>query len=525
MKRSLIFIAYSILGTCALAQSTRQLWNDTWRSRRVSGTTTATPGSEACVGITLWQLRPSQAFDDPEVRERTKDSSEELTPVRVAPDTPLAEGDRLRVSVETTREGYLYVLERGAFAGGAKGNASLLFPAPGSDNHLAPGGLIQIPGTSFFNLTRERADQVSETLTFLILPQPMADPSNSEKIAELEGRWKITEPGLQEGSEIGKAITRTEMQVGRDRSKVLTQNDALPQTMFQCRPQADDPFVLDVSLPIRKNPDITSRGFGIEKPPAAPVQGTSHGIGGIGLTRKRVTASDFLASSQTEKEGYGLYSYILFGARPESLTADRWRRYYEAIVAYLDIPTAGEISRSVPPASTNLTFLPVALAESELPAAGLTPNQFRFDAQRLAAHAAMHKTSGRDSSYHDSSKGETACMLTGNYDYARAQGLLALLPDSHMEGPYIVSVAEPLSRTRALPAQYLYQDLSSVPPELIRLWVKEFMAQAQENEFWKTRSKDQFVLRLRTAIGVVSQQMPDFGKSITWTFISVAPRR
>jgi len=191
----------------------------------------------------------------------------------------------------------------------------------------------------------------------------------------------------------------------------------------------------------------------------------------------------------------------------------------------LDIPTVGEVSQYVPPASINLTFLPVALAESELPPAGLsTPIQFRFDAQRLAAHEAMHKASGKQS-YHDSSNGATACMLVGNYDYARAQGLLALLPNSHMEGPYIISVAEPLSRARALPTQYLYQDLSSVPPELARLWVKEFMAQAQENEFWKTRSKDQFVLRLRTAIGMMSQQIPDFGKSITWAFISVAPRR
>jgi hypothetical protein len=241
---------------------------------------------------------------------------------------------------------------------------------------------------------------------------------------------------------------------------------------------------------------------------------------------KRVTASGFLASSQTEQEGYGLYSYILFGARPESLNSDRWDRYYEAIIAYLDIPTVGEVSRFVPPASTNITLLPVALAESELPEASLlTRNQFRFDAQRLQGHLALHQASWKQFSYHDSSSQATACMLTGNYDYARAGSLLALLPDSHMEGPYIISVAEPLSRTRTLPAQYLYQDLSSVPPALVRLWVKEFMAQAQESEFWKTRSKDQFVLRLRTAIGLMSQQIPDFGKSIIWTSISLAPRR
>jgi len=518
-------------------------------------------------------------FDDSAVREQTTDPAdfiEQRTPVRVAAGSPWAEGERLRISVETTRNGYLYVLGRAVFANGAKGGASLLFPAAGQDNHLAPGGVIQIPGTSSFKLTRERGDQVNETLTFLILSEPVAPPLNSEKIVAWEGRWKTPMRGLEEDSQIGRAITRAEMHAGADRSILLTSDDALPQTMFQCRTASRDPVIFDVSLPVQKGSEITSRDPEIVNPPAAqsspvapvaapppaaasqppsaksplyrkapahattppaaktssvpaaapapsPLANPPSTLGGFSSRLgRRVTASDFLVSSQTEKEGYGLYSYILFGARPESPGSDRWRRYYEAIVAYLDIPTVGEVSRSVPPESTNLTFLPLAVAASELPAGGLaTPIQFRFDSQRLAAHEALHKASGKQFPYHDSSTGATACMLVGNYDYARAQGLLAVLPNSHMEGPYIISVAEPLSRTRALPPQYLYQDLSSVPPELIRLWVKEFMAQAQENEFWKTRSKDQFVLRLRTAIGVMSQQIPDFGKSITWTFISV----
>jgi len=557
MTGKLISIGFSISATCALAQQTlspqdvrtRQVWNKNWLSRRPPGTksvvvTSATSGDEACVGITLWRLRLSLSLHGPDVRERISGSGLEWTPVRVAVGTPLPEGDRLRISVETTRNGYLYVVGRSVFANGAKGNASLLYPADGSDNRLMPGTVIQIPGTSFLSLTRDRDDEVSETLTLLILPEPVAGPLNAEKLAEWEGRWKVPVHSIEEVDQIDKPITRAEMQAGGH----LTQDDPLPQTMFQCRDKPGDPVVLDISLPVQKASDVTARGLGMKKtapkpatpgpppatrsqhtPPPEPRKSTFGGMGALhGInTRvaKRVTASDFLPSSQSEKEGYGLYSYILFGARPESIGSERWRRYYEAIVAYLDIPTVGEVSRYVPPDSTNLTFLPVALAESELPAAGLaTPIQFRFDGQRLAAHEDLHKASGKQS-YHDSSNGATACMLVGNYDYARAQGLLALLPNSHMEGPYIVSVAEPLSRARALPTQYLYQDLSSVPPELTRLWVKEFMAQAQENEFWKTRSKDQFVLRLRTAIGMISQQIPDFGKSITWTFISVAPRR
>jgi hypothetical protein len=551
MTRKLGSIGYLILATCALAQQapsqqdvrTRQVWNKNWLSRRPPGINPAAPlsasGDEACVGITLWRLWPSLALLHADVRERIEGSGLEWTPVRVAVGTPLPEGDRLRISVETIRSGYLYLLGREVFADGKKGNASLLYSAAGSDNRLIPGTAIQIPGTSFFNLTRERDDEVSETLTLLILPEPIADPPDVEKLAELEARWRVPAQSLDEVSQIGKAATRAETQGGRN---VLTKDDPLPQTMFQCRAKAGDPLIIDVSLPIQKASQTTSRGIGIgikqqpapaptSAPPSTTTKSPISRIGGLTgrnaiNTRpaKRVTASDFLTSSQTEKEGYGLYSYILFGARPESPNSDRWRRYYEAIVAYLDIPTVGEVSRSVPPASTNLTFLPVALTESELPAAGLaTPIQFRFDAQRMAAHDALHKATGKQS-YHDSTNGATACMLVGNYDYARAQGLLALLPNSHMEGPYIVSVAEPLSRTGVLPAQYLYQDLSSVPPELSRLWVKEFMAQAQETEFWKTRSKDQFVLRLRTAIGMMSQQIPDFGKSITWTFISVQRR-
>ncbi|HEY6393695.1 MAG TPA: DUF4384 domain-containing protein [Bryobacteraceae bacterium] len=551
MTRKLISIGYSLLAACALAQQdnpTRQLWNKAWLSQRPPGKP-STSAAEACVGITLWRLRPSRTTDDQYVRERMGDAGQQLTPVRVAAGAPLAEGEKVRISIETARNGYLYLLQRTVFAGGAKSEATLLFPATThADNRLAPGGLLQIPGTSYFTLTRDRPDQVSETITVFILPEPIADPLNAGRFAEWEERWKIPVQSLDAGSQLGNAITRAELDAGRGRSTVLTQDDALPQTMFQCGVKTGEPLVVDVSLPIQKDSTTITRDlkFGkaktLDTPPRSPAPapkpsnppfGRIGGIGGAGITSgrnvsrpaRRVTASDFLVSSQTEKEGYGLYSYILFGARPESPGSDRWRRYYEAIVAYLDIPAIGEVSRSVPPESTNLTFLPLALAENELPAGGLvSPIQFRFVALRQAAHEALHKAGEKQFPYHDSTNGATACMLVDNYDYARAQGLLAVLPNSHMEGPYIISVTEPLSATRALPPQYLYQDLSSVPPELIRLWVKEFMAQAQENEFWKTRSKDQFVLRLRTAIGVMSQQIPDLGKSIAWTFIS-ADRR
>src|SRR5260370_6729002 len=257
MTRKLIPIVYSIVAACALGQQTpspqdvrtRQVWNNMWLSRRPPGTKAASipsaSGDEACVGITIWRQRLSLTLDHPDVRERINDSVLDWTPVRVAAGTPLEEGERLRVSIEATCPGYLYVLGRAVFANGTRGKASLLYPATASDNHLAPGGVIQIPGSSYFKLTRDRADQVNETLTLLILPQPIADPLNTEKIAEWEQRWKVPVQVLDDAGQIGKPITRAEMEAGRDRSKVLTQDEPVPQTMFRPRAKTGDPIVLD----------------------------------------------------------------------------------------------------------------------------------------------------------------------------------------------------------------------------------------------------------------------------------------
>src|SRR5260370_23878031 len=172
MIRKLIPIVYSIVAACALAQPTpspqdvrtRQVWNNIWLSRRpgrkVAAADPSASADGACVGITLWRLLLSLALNHPDVRERINDSALDWTPVRVAAGTPLEEGEKLRISVEAACAGYLYVLGRAVFANGIKGKASLLYPTAGSDNQLTPGGVIQIPGSSYFTLTRDRADQV-----------------------------------------------------------------------------------------------------------------------------------------------------------------------------------------------------------------------------------------------------------------------------------------------------------------------------------------------------------------------------
>ena len=84
---------------------------------------------DTVIGITLWRLRPSRKADAGE-RIITHDGPEsmEWLPERVASNDSLAEGDRIRMSIEAARTGYLYVVDQEQYADGSKGEPYLIFP-------------------------------------------------------------------------------------------------------------------------------------------------------------------------------------------------------------------------------------------------------------------------------------------------------------------------------------------------------------------------------------------------------------
>jgi hypothetical protein len=124
------------------------------------------------LGITLWRLREAKA-NDKGVRTlvRESDKSSEWIPERVEADTLLRVGDRVRLTVESPRVGFLYVVDQDLFADGTRGDALLIFPATdmrGGDNQVRPGKLIDIPPQEndayYFTARPRRNDQVGETL-------------------------------------------------------------------------------------------------------------------------------------------------------------------------------------------------------------------------------------------------------------------------------------------------------------------------------------------------------------------------
>jgi hypothetical protein len=211
----------------------------------------------------------------------------------------------------------------------------------------------------------------------------------------------------------------------------------------------------------------------------AIIGGTAHAAVGAGVGRlfarrpSRETGRSFLVGNQLEDQGYGLYSYLLFGSPPTDVTRDRYRA---VVTAFFDlIPAMPALEEFLPRGQLNVTYLLLHLPPP-------------------TSHGPQ----------------EHADWILESHHYTRARVLLSAVPGAHREGPYLVSSRNPLtlSGTEIIGEPYLYQDLSSVPPRLVQLWVKEFLSQAAQERF-EEKTMQRWVLKLRTAIAILAEGLPE----------------
>jgi len=173
-------------------------------------------------------------------------------------------GDRVRLTIESPEAGYLYVIDREKYASGERGEPFLIFPTTrthAGDNEVAAGKLIDIPAQddrpNFFSLRKSRADQAEEELTVLLSPQPIegltigpqALPLTPEQAAGWEKRWGAGKTDVFElAGGAGKAWTRSEQQAASDATRILTQEDPPPQTVYRVVAGPGQPFLVKVRL-------------------------------------------------------------------------------------------------------------------------------------------------------------------------------------------------------------------------------------------------------------------------------------
>jgi hypothetical protein len=224
---------------------------------------------EKLIGITIWSLDRAapKAESRQLVHEKGNTDLHQMPPVRVEAETPLFEGERVRLSIESPSNGYLYVIDREQYANGSLGQPFLIFPTMrtrGGDNRVEAGRLIDIPSqqdeTGYLTVrpSRERPDQVGELLTVLVCEQPLklnigrdAMPLDEKQVLDWEYRWQAYTEQLKQVGGAGQPITPAELEAGRTASRQLVQEEATPQTIYRVLTRPGDPLLVSVLLPLR----------------------------------------------------------------------------------------------------------------------------------------------------------------------------------------------------------------------------------------------------------------------------------
>lgn len=235
-------------------------------SKRPASSSTRPGGSEE-LGVTLWRLRPSKQNDsDARLLVIERSEQKEWTPERIEVDTPLKVGERVRISVESPRAGYLYVVDREQYADGSLGDAYLIFPTTrtrNGDNKVRPGKLIDIPAQedtpNYFTLvpSPSRSDQVAEVLSFIVTSRPLESLPITDKpiqvsksdIAKWENTWSSEVERFEMEGGAGRAWTEEEKAASAtSSSRLLTQEEPAPQTVYRIVAKARGSLLVTVPL-------------------------------------------------------------------------------------------------------------------------------------------------------------------------------------------------------------------------------------------------------------------------------------
>jgi hypothetical protein len=218
------------------------------------------------LGVTVWRLRPTKNEDGKDSRlllqDDTSRENKEWTPERVESETSFAEGEQVRLSIESPRDGFLYVIDRELYRDGTFSEPYLIFPTlqNRNGNHaVAAGKLIEIPDKSAFRLKPLREDYKGESLTLIITKEPLAEIKvgatfiklEAEMVGQWEKQWGVPVERFEMIGGAGKAYTKVEKEAGEG-SRLLTQEDELPQTLYRVVTKTGNPILVTVMLRIGK---------------------------------------------------------------------------------------------------------------------------------------------------------------------------------------------------------------------------------------------------------------------------------
>lgn len=216
------------------------------------------------IGVTFWRLRPI-ADDDGDVpvfSVRIGDGRENWTAERVNSTTRFKEGDRVRFTIESSRTGYLYIINREYYTDGSTGAANIIFPTlrtRGGDNSVTAGSLVDIPAASdsvpYFTIKPKRRDYAGEELVVLITKDKLpldiglkALPLGAPQLDGYTMNWGTTVDIYDAEDGEGIAMTSAELTVAQTATRALEQEEPLPQTIYKVKISSEMPLFVPFRL-------------------------------------------------------------------------------------------------------------------------------------------------------------------------------------------------------------------------------------------------------------------------------------
>ncbi|MBK7706258.1 MAG: hypothetical protein IPN69_09920 [Acidobacteria bacterium] len=233
----------------------------------------------ADIGVTVWKLRPrirtDAGFTLPvQIGARVEQWSAE----RVGADSQFRKGDRVRLAIEPSSVGYLYVVDSEILSDGTFGDPYLIFPAGTEPNRVSPGMLVDIPDQKdelpYFNINPQAANYRGELLTVIVSPEPITFRTDNkgritsiDELSELEfdaevsifSRTDDTDKlytKAEADSSCGaksRMLIREKASVQKpcgETSRQLTRDEPSPQTIYRVKTTTGRPAVAFVRLDV-----------------------------------------------------------------------------------------------------------------------------------------------------------------------------------------------------------------------------------------------------------------------------------
>ena len=209
------------------------------------------------LGLTVWKLQPILVTGSRANQNLAQTGRLHWISRRVESGAKFRKGDFLRLSIESPRAGYLYVINRDLLTDGGFGEKNFIFPTRGEDNRLESGKLIDIPAENQNPFKADPSpDQAGELLTIIVtsapLPLPLSTqplPISRTQLLEWEAMWGGDTEWFELEGGVGRSRTKEEqLAASTEGSRQLTRTDPGPQTIFVLTEKSTDGLLFNLML-------------------------------------------------------------------------------------------------------------------------------------------------------------------------------------------------------------------------------------------------------------------------------------